>query len=162
MSFALNHQQNAQFQRDGYLVVEHLFDSEEIELLGKIARADRELASEAGGRRNGGRQRKGTKKATDGGKHTRDRVIVRRITKPSYGTFALAGRPNHLIILVRQFQQLRQFRRTAEQGGMAAKSFGEPDRIAPRRSTLRPGSARFDYRFPALSLTVIKWAAKKG
>ena len=36
-------------------------------------------------------------------------------------------------------------------------SFGEPERIVPRRSTFKPGSARFDYRFPALSLSVLKW-----
>lgn len=39
-------------------------------------------------------------------------------------------------------------------------SFGEPERIAPRRSTITPASARFDYRFPPLSLTVLKWVAR--
>jgi alpha-N-arabinofuranosidase len=38
-------------------------------------------------------------------------------------------------------------------------SFGEPERIVPRRSTFAPASARFDYRFPPLSLTVLKWIA---
>ena len=38
-------------------------------------------------------------------------------------------------------------------------SFGEPERVVPRRSTFTPGSARFDYRFPPLSLTVLKWVA---
>jgi alpha-L-arabinofuranosidase len=36
-------------------------------------------------------------------------------------------------------------------------SFGEPERIAPRRSTFQPASARFEYRFPPLSLTVLRW-----
>ncbi len=36
-------------------------------------------------------------------------------------------------------------------------SFGEPERIAPRRSTFKTSSARFDYGFPPLSLTVLKW-----
>jgi alpha-L-arabinofuranosidase len=38
-------------------------------------------------------------------------------------------------------------------------SFGELERIVPRRSTLAPASARFDYRFAPLSLTVLKWVA---
>jgi len=36
-------------------------------------------------------------------------------------------------------------------------SFGKPKRIAPVRSTFHAPSARFAYRFPALSLTVIRW-----
>ena len=36
-------------------------------------------------------------------------------------------------------------------------SFGEPERIVPRRSTFTPAKARFDYPFPPLSLTVLKW-----
>jgi alpha-N-arabinofuranosidase len=36
-------------------------------------------------------------------------------------------------------------------------SFAEPERIVPRRSSFRPGSAKFDYRFPAFSLTVLRW-----
>ena len=36
------------FHHDGYLIVEGLFDSEEVDLLGQIARADHELASRAG------------------------------------------------------------------------------------------------------------------
>jgi alpha-N-arabinofuranosidase len=36
-------------------------------------------------------------------------------------------------------------------------NFAEPDRVAPRRSTFHASSARFPYRFPALSLTVLRW-----
>jgi alpha-L-arabinofuranosidase len=38
-----------------------------------------------------------------------------------------------------------------------ANSFADPDRVAPVRSSLRVASARFTYRFPALSLTVLRW-----
>ena len=40
MAFNLSDTQLARFQRDGYLIVERLFDREEIDLLGRIARAD--------------------------------------------------------------------------------------------------------------------------
>ena len=36
-------------------------------------------------------------------------------------------------------------------------SFAEPERIVPRRSAFTPASARFDYQFPPLSLTVLRW-----
>jgi alpha-N-arabinofuranosidase len=36
-------------------------------------------------------------------------------------------------------------------------SFGDPERVRPVRSTYRAPAARFDYRFPALSLTVLRW-----
>jgi alpha-L-arabinofuranosidase len=36
-------------------------------------------------------------------------------------------------------------------------SFAEPERIAPRRSTFTSASPRFDFRFPPLSLTVLRW-----
>ena len=36
-------------------------------------------------------------------------------------------------------------------------TFGEPERVVPRRSTIPAASARFDYRFPPLSLSVLKW-----
>jgi hypothetical protein len=49
----LTNDQIAQFARDGYLVAPQLFDAEEMDLLLKIGRADRELASEASGRRDG-------------------------------------------------------------------------------------------------------------
>jgi alpha-L-arabinofuranosidase len=39
-------------------------------------------------------------------------------------------------------------------------SFGEPERVIPRRSNFTPGSARFNYRFPALSLTVLRWLTR--
>jgi alpha-N-arabinofuranosidase len=35
--------------------------------------------------------------------------------------------------------------------------FAEPERIVPRRSTLTAASPRFVYRFPPLSLTVLRW-----
>jgi hypothetical protein len=41
------------FREDGYLVAERLFDAEEIDLLGTIARADRSLRSGAAQRRDG-------------------------------------------------------------------------------------------------------------
>jgi len=39
-------------------------------------------------------------------------------------------------------------------------SFAEPERIVPRRSTFTPASARFDYRFPPISLTVLRWGPR--
>jgi len=36
-------------------------------------------------------------------------------------------------------------------------SFADPERIVPLRSTFTPASPRFDYRFPPLSLTVLRW-----
>jgi ectoine hydroxylase len=52
MPFVLNDPQSAQFRRDGFLIINHLFDGEEIDLLGNIARADRELAGQAASRRD--------------------------------------------------------------------------------------------------------------
>ncbi len=43
----------AAFHRDGFIVIPHLFDTEEIDLLGKIARADQLMAANAKGRRDG-------------------------------------------------------------------------------------------------------------
>jgi len=40
-------------------------------------------------------------------------------------------------------------------------SFGEPERVTPVASKLKTGSGRFDYRFPALSLTVLRWKAAR-
>ncbi len=45
--FALTEGQIAQFQEEGYLAAPQLFDSEEMDLLYKIAKADRELAGQA-------------------------------------------------------------------------------------------------------------------
>jgi alpha-L-arabinofuranosidase len=39
-------------------------------------------------------------------------------------------------------------------------SFGEPQRVVPARTTFKAESPRFTYRFPPLSLTVIRWRAK--
>jgi alpha-N-arabinofuranosidase len=36
-------------------------------------------------------------------------------------------------------------------------SFGDPERISPVQSKIQAASSRFEYRFPALSLTVIRW-----
>ena len=36
-------------------------------------------------------------------------------------------------------------------------SFGDPERVVPVASTFRADGPRFDYRFPPLSLTVIRW-----
>ncbi len=36
-------------------------------------------------------------------------------------------------------------------------SFGDPERISARRSSSRAKEAEFEYRFPALSLTVMQW-----
>jgi len=41
-----------------------------------------------------------------------------------------------------------------------ANSFAEPERIVPIPSKLQAASARFDFCFPALSLTVIQWRVK--
>src|SRR5687767_7667662 len=43
----------ARFRAEGYLLAERLFDDEEIELLGAIARADHALVASAAGRRDG-------------------------------------------------------------------------------------------------------------
>jgi alpha-N-arabinofuranosidase len=40
-------------------------------------------------------------------------------------------------------------------------SFGEPERVAPVASRFRAGSGRFEYRFPALSLSVLRWKVGK-
>ena len=49
----LDNDQLATFHRDGFIVLRELFDAEEIDLLGKIARADQRLAADASGRRDG-------------------------------------------------------------------------------------------------------------
>ncbi len=41
-----------------------------------------------------------------------------------------------------------------------ANSFSEPERITARRSTLEARPPKFSYRFPALSLTVLKWRVR--
>ncbi len=42
----------------------------------------------------------------------------------------------------------------------ATNSFAEPDRIVPRKSKLLVEGGRFRYRFPALSLTVLRWQTR--
>jgi alpha-N-arabinofuranosidase len=39
-------------------------------------------------------------------------------------------------------------------------SFGDPEHVIPRRATFHAASSRFDYRFPPLSLTVLRWKVK--
>jgi alpha-L-arabinofuranosidase len=41
-----------------------------------------------------------------------------------------------------------------------SNSFAEPGRVAVAASKFRAASARFDYRFPALSLTVFRWKVR--
>lgn len=50
--FALTQEQVAQFHQDGFVIVERLFDAEEVDLLRRIARADRGMANRAAGRRD--------------------------------------------------------------------------------------------------------------
>ena len=40
-------------------------------------------------------------------------------------------------------------------------SFGEPERVSPVKSKFQAGSSRINYRFPALSLTVMRWQVAK-
>ena len=47
---AMTNERARQFREDGYLIVEGLFDAEEMELLIGIAKADRQLAADAHGR----------------------------------------------------------------------------------------------------------------
>ncbi|MBM4075772.1 MAG: phytanoyl-CoA dioxygenase family protein [Planctomycetes bacterium] len=51
--FEISDSQVASFHRDGFLVVPNLLSSEEVELLGRIARADHRLQSESGSRADG-------------------------------------------------------------------------------------------------------------
>jgi ectoine hydroxylase-related dioxygenase (phytanoyl-CoA dioxygenase family) len=53
MSFILSDTLCEQFWRDGYLIVERLFDLDEIRMLSRIARADHELLTRAASRRDG-------------------------------------------------------------------------------------------------------------
>ncbi len=39
----------------------------------------------------------------------------------------------------------------------ATNGFGDPERVSPVASTFRAEGSRFAYRFPPLSLTVIRW-----
>jgi alpha-N-arabinofuranosidase len=44
----------------------------------------------------------------------------------------------------------------------ATNSFGEPERVTPVSTRLRARAGKFDHRFPALSLTVLRWKVGKG
>ena len=52
-TFSVSDHQVSHFRNDGYFVVHDLFDAEEIDLLGKIARADHQLSQQAASRRDG-------------------------------------------------------------------------------------------------------------
>ena len=52
--FPVTEEQLARYHEDGFLILEHLFDSQEMSLLRDIARQDLQLASEAKRRRDGG------------------------------------------------------------------------------------------------------------
>lgn len=53
MGFTVTDEQVRRFQDDGYIVVEKLFDDEELQLLRQIARADHQLTEGAASRRDG-------------------------------------------------------------------------------------------------------------
>jgi hypothetical protein len=42
-----------------------------------------------------------------------------------------------------------------------ANSFGEPERVGVERSRFRAASGKFEYRFPARTLTVLRWQVGK-
>jgi ectoine hydroxylase-related dioxygenase (phytanoyl-CoA dioxygenase family) len=52
-TFSVRDTQVEQFHRDGFFLADRLFDAEEVDLLRRIARADRQLGTEASGRRDG-------------------------------------------------------------------------------------------------------------
>jgi ectoine hydroxylase-related dioxygenase (phytanoyl-CoA dioxygenase family) len=52
-SFTLSRELHEQFGKDGYFLVDGLLDAEEVDLLGRIARADRELQKSTANRRDG-------------------------------------------------------------------------------------------------------------
>jgi alpha-L-arabinofuranosidase len=43
----------------------------------------------------------------------------------------------------------------------ATNSFADPDRVVPVRSTFEAAAPRFNYRFPPLSLTVVRWSVRE-
>jgi ectoine hydroxylase-related dioxygenase (phytanoyl-CoA dioxygenase family) len=51
--FTLSDNQLSQFRQDGFVIVPALFDSEEIDLLRRVARADHQMQQTAAGRRDG-------------------------------------------------------------------------------------------------------------
>jgi ectoine hydroxylase len=51
--YTLKHDQLEQFQRDGYVLIERLFDSDEVDLLLRIAKADQQIMQRALERRDG-------------------------------------------------------------------------------------------------------------
>jgi ectoine hydroxylase len=52
-SFSISDDHLYRFHEDGYFIAERLFDAEEIDLLGQIARADHRLSQQAASRRDG-------------------------------------------------------------------------------------------------------------
>jgi alpha-L-arabinofuranosidase len=78
------------------------------------------------------------------------------ISRPlDFSAFAATGEVNSQAVEV---WTLGDSRNVGERD--VTNSFGEPERIVPRRSTISPGRARFDYQFPSLSLTVLKWKTR--
>ncbi len=53
MSFTATDTHVRQFQEDGYVITEHLFDAEDMDLLRRVARADRAMEETAASRRDG-------------------------------------------------------------------------------------------------------------
>jgi ectoine hydroxylase-related dioxygenase (phytanoyl-CoA dioxygenase family) len=51
--FTLTDDQTARFREDGFVIVNDLFDAEEIDLLREVARADHQMVQSAAGRRDG-------------------------------------------------------------------------------------------------------------
>jgi ectoine hydroxylase-related dioxygenase (phytanoyl-CoA dioxygenase family) len=51
-SFTVSDERVRGFERDGYIIARHLFDAEEIDLLARIARADKQLRERAASRRD--------------------------------------------------------------------------------------------------------------
>ena len=77
------------------------------------------------------------------------------ISRPlDFSAFAPSGESTH------QAVEVWTLGRHPERGraGRHATASASPSESCRRRSTFTPASARFDYRFPPLSLTVLKWA----
>ncbi len=77
---------------------------------------------------------------------------VEAITRPvDFSSFANSGQKVSVSLLADR-----------EQAGEpdVTNSFSDPERIAARRFSFRAPDAKFDYCFPALSVTVLKWKVK--
>jgi alpha-L-arabinofuranosidase len=75
------------------------------------------------------------------------------ITRPlDFSAFGAAGQD----VIVRT---LTDRKRAGEPD--VTNSFADPERISPENSTFKASSPRFDFRFPALTLTVLEWHVGK-